>query len=84
MTKDQRTIARPAEAFGRRLSAIRRRRNLTQQQLADRAGITRAYLSWVESGRGWARHLHQLCALADALDVSVDTLLGRDRRREAP
>ncbi len=49
-------------------------RGLTQQQLADAAGISKPYLSQIESGKrtGSAAVLR---ALADALAVDVDELL---------
>ena len=48
-------------------------RGLTQQQLADAAGISKPYLSQIESGKrtGSAAVLR---ALADALAVDVDEL----------
>lgn len=36
---------------GKRLKEIRKQRNLTQEQLAKMAGITRSYLSDVENSR---------------------------------
>jgi DNA-binding XRE family transcriptional regulator len=40
-----------AEVLGHRLAAIRRSRGLTQQQVADRMGITKGRVSQIERGR---------------------------------
>jgi transcriptional regulator with XRE-family HTH domain len=37
--------------FGRAIAEIRRRQDLTQAQLAEQAGLSRAYLAHLESGR---------------------------------
>jgi DNA-binding XRE family transcriptional regulator len=49
-------------------------RGLTQQQLADKAGISKPYLSQLESGKrtGTTEVLH---SLAQALDLSLDDLV---------
>ena len=49
-------------------------RSLTQQQLADAAGISKAYLSQIESGKRQGS-ASVLKALADALRIEVDELL---------
>ena len=51
-------------------------RGLTQQQLADAAGISKAYLAQIESGKrqGNARGLQ---ALAEALDIELDEILNQ-------
>ncbi len=56
------------------LRVWRRHRGLTQQQVADRAGISKSYLSQLESGkrRGTA---DVLARLAEALDVAIDDLI---------
>jgi DNA-binding XRE family transcriptional regulator len=40
-----------AEVVGHRLAEIRRARGLTQQQVADRMGITKGRVSQIEQGR---------------------------------
>jgi transcriptional regulator with XRE-family HTH domain len=48
----QRTAdVRSGEAFGRVIADIRRTKKMTQADLAENAGVSRAYLSMVESGR---------------------------------
>ena len=70
---------RPAKkersAFGERLYAVRQQAGLSQQQLADRLGITqRAYAHWERNPV--ALRADQLLSLAQALNVSVDELVG--------
>jgi DNA-binding XRE family transcriptional regulator len=56
------------------LRVWRKFRTLTQQQLADKAGISKPYLSQLEAGkrRGTAEVLKRL---AQALDVSLEDLV---------
>lgn len=56
------------------LRVWREYRGLTQQQLADAAGISKPYLSQIESGKrkGTAE---VLAAIAKALDLSVDDII---------
>ncbi len=69
----------------RKLREIRKAKNLSQAELADRANISRSYLSMIEAGvkHPNARRLRQI---ADALGVHVSALLDEggedDRIRE--
>ncbi len=56
------------------LKVWRAYRSLTQQQLADAAGISKAYLSQIETGKRQGS-ASVLKALADALRIEVDELL---------
>ncbi len=61
-------------AFGRRVRALRTERGLSQEALADLAGIHRTYVGAVERGeRNIA--LDNIHALADALGVPTGELL---------
>jgi transcriptional regulator with XRE-family HTH domain len=62
-------------AFGHWLRAAREEREITQQVLADRAGISRSYLSDLERGRDVRPTLPTLDRLATALGLpSVEVL----------
>jgi transcriptional regulator with XRE-family HTH domain len=58
-----------------RLKQLRERRQLTQQALATKAGVSRAYLARLEMGRH-DPPLSRLRTLAKALRVSVAELVG--------
>ena len=66
----------PSEIFRDRLRDVRELRKLSQSELADRSGLKPAAISHFETG---ARKpsFENLKRLADALEVSVDYLLGR-------
>jgi DNA-binding XRE family transcriptional regulator len=54
----------------------REHRGLTQQQLADAAGISKPYLSQIETGKR-AGKTETLSAIAKALNVSLDEVIER-------
>ena len=56
---------------GKRLQELRKARRLTQQQLADRMGVTRATVSNYEVGRR-APHLSELKRFAEFYGVGLD------------
>ena len=63
-----------AKLFGRNLCLIRRRRGLSQEALAKRAGMQRDSVQKIEAGKRSVR-LGSLLALADALNVGPCELL---------
>jgi DNA-binding XRE family transcriptional regulator len=69
----------PAEILRRELAGEspirlwRDHRGLTQQALADRAGISKPYLSQIESGKRQGT-VETLAAIARALDVPLEVL----------
>ena len=63
------------QRFAMRLRQIRERRGITQETLAKKAGVSRAYLSRLEMGRH-DPPLSRLRKLAKALGVPVTELLG--------
>ena len=65
-----------AEPIGVRLRRWRGRRGWTQQVLADRAGLSRAYVAQIESGIASPERRSTQAKLADALQISVAELLG--------
>lgn len=68
--------------FEEKLIDQRRRRGLSQEQLADRLGVTRQSVSKWESGQA-TPELPKLIALADLFEVSVDYLV-RDNLDKPP
>lgn len=66
------------EKFGEHLRRIRNARGYTQEVLAEKLGITRSVYAGYELGT-YAPDLVMLVKMADALEVSTDILLQRDR-----
>lgn len=64
--------------FSRQLKAARAMRGMTQRQLAEETGIMQRMLSHYETGQWVTLRPDHLVAMADALDVSIDQLLGRE------
>jgi ribosome-binding protein aMBF1 (putative translation factor) len=78
-TLHRRSVARDrkvAAAFGRVLREARERKNLSQEELAFRSGISRTYPSLLERARRQPS-LTVLLAVADGLEVRADFLLNR-------
>lgn len=70
-----RPTTRERTPFGQRLHTLREQAGLSQQQLAERLGLTqRAYAHWERNPV--ALRPEQLLSLAEALNVSVDDLVG--------
>lgn len=61
--------------IGENVRAIRQRRGLTQQALADRLGMRQPQLNGIEHGRYGLVQTATLLRLATALACSVDDLL---------
>lgn len=62
------------KAIGKRIKIARIKKNLTQETVADRIGITPQHVSNIETGNT-SVSLTTLVAIANTLTVSVDTLL---------
>jgi transcriptional regulator with XRE-family HTH domain len=60
-------------AFGKKIADMRQKRGLTQDQMADKAGLSIDTIGAIEQGRRWAR-LTTLHALAKGLRVTIDEL----------
>ncbi|SCL32697.1 Transcriptional regulator, contains XRE-family HTH domain [Micromonospora nigra] len=69
---------------GRRVAQWRVRRNLTQQQFADRLGKSKSWVDKVERGARRLERLSSLREVADALRIDVATLLPERAGPPAP
>lgn len=58
-----------------RIKSIRKQLNMSQVELADKSGITQAYLSALENGVKRNPSLKTLGSIANALDVQVTELI---------
>lgn len=72
----------PEGHFGNRLAATRKAAGLSQLALAKVSGVSRRMLAYYES-RAALPPGHVLSALAEALGVSVDQLVGKETRPAA-
>lgn len=64
------------QEFGARLRKIRKDKRMTQEQLAEKAGIARPMVCRYEA-ENQIPTVEVMLRLADVLDVSIDYLLGR-------
>lgn len=69
---------RKSETFGRRLAASRVLRDLSQSEAAEKAGVTQAYLSQLESADEIVGSLTTVAKLAGVYGVTLDYLVNGD------
>ena len=69
MTIDERMIA-----FGRRVRELRKSKGISQEKLAEMAGIDRSYMGNIERGEKniTLKKAYEIC---DALDVKIEDLV---------
>ena len=60
-------------AFGQRVQELRKKRNLSQEKLADMAGVHRTYIGMVERAEK-NNTLRNIKKIAKALDVNIKEL----------
>ena len=71
MTDEQKQTLR--DRIGARITILRKQSGLTQEQLADKAGIQRTHLGRIENGK-YAVTLETIQAIAEALGMTVDII----------
>lgn len=69
-----RSNAKLPRQLGNRVQKLRKQSNLTQEELAEKIGVSRAYMGYIEQGRN-APSLEVLEKLARALKVKPSDLL---------
>ena len=62
-----------------RLKEIREKAGMTQEDLAERSGVARATISFLESGKSTNSQAKTLSAIAKALNHSVSDIFYPDR-----
>jgi transcriptional regulator with XRE-family HTH domain len=60
--------------MGYRIKEVREEKRMTQEELAERSGVSRATISALENGTERATSTKTLLKLADALDTTVDAI----------
>jgi len=68
------------EAVARNLRRIRHERGFSQEDLADRAGVDRSYISLLERG-SYSASVDMLARLGKALGVEAGAFLALQRKR---
>lgn len=63
--------ARLPKILGRKIQKRRHEVGLTQEELADKVGISRAYMGYIEQGRNTAS-VEVLSKIARILKISID------------
>lgn len=71
MTEEQKQQTR--ERIGARIQALRCLHDMTQQQLADKAGLQRTHITRIEAGK-YAVALETIQAIAEAFGMTVDII----------
>ena len=69
MTEEQKQATR--DRIGIRITLLRKQMGLTQEELAQRAGLQRTHVSRIEAGK-YAVTLETIQAIAEALGMTVD------------
>ena len=60
--------------MGERIRDLRIDRNMTQEELAEKCGLSRVFINRIENGKANKVMIATAFAIADALGVSVDVL----------
>lgn len=76
MTEQEKQLTR--DRIGLRILTLRKMQQLTQEELAGRAGIDRGHLSRIEAGK-YAVTLETVEAIAKALGMTIDIIDDRLR-----
>lgn len=71
------------DAIGLRIQRRREDMGLEQPDIAERAGMSRAYISRLENGSVKSPKLGDLASVAQALELSLDTLIYGDSPKAA-
>lgn len=66
--------AKLPKIVGKKIQKKRKEAGLTQEELADKVGISRAYMGYIEQGR-YAPSLEVLEKIAKALKTPMNTLV---------
>ncbi|MBS2969629.1 helix-turn-helix domain-containing protein [Metabacillus sp. KIGAM252] len=66
------------EAVGKRIREIRRQKGLSLSELAELAGVSKSYLSYIERNVQKNPSLQFLSKISDTLDIEVNVLLGSE------
>lgn len=60
--------------MGYKLKEVRKAKKMTQEELAEKSGISRGTIVAIENGSARTTTIKTLLKLADALDVTIDQI----------
>ena len=60
--------------MGQRITVLRKMKDMSQQELADRAGLTRQHIGRIEKGELVSVAYVTIQQIAEALDLTVDII----------
>lgn len=83
MVKTSKPASEPRELLARNLRLIRAQKGISQEKLADLAGLHRTYVGSVERGERNIS-IDNIEKLAKALDVMISSLIGEVRDDASP
>ena len=63
-----------AQRMGKRITVLRKMAGISQQELADRAGLTRQHIGRIEKGELVSVAYVTIQQIAEALDLTVDII----------
>lgn len=66
------------EDFGARLRCLRKARGMSVNQFAEKAGVDRSTILYLEGGRSRYPKVDTLIMLADLFEITLDELVGRN------
>jgi transcriptional regulator with XRE-family HTH domain len=69
--------------FGRRLRKVRKKRDMSQSDLAEKADLDKTVISHFETGERGFPSAHNLREIAKALNVKSDYLIGLSEEEDA-
>ena len=69
MTKEQ-----AAQRMGQRITVLRKMKDMSQQELADRAGLTRQHIGRIEKGELVSVAYVTIHQIADVIGMTVDII----------
>lgn len=68
--------SKTVKALGKKIQKLRKRKGLTQEELAEKLGLSRVYMGYIEQGRE-SPSLKLLIRLAKKLGVKIEELFHR-------
>lgn len=78
--QEGRALPHETNTIGERLRRARREHPFTQEELAERSGVSRDLIAKLEQGRRQTARISSLAALADSLDIDLSDLVGKRPR----